>query len=178
MQLWLVRHTHAVKAEEDPRRPLSPAGRAAAEALGRLFRANGQLGGTAACWHSPLVRALETATLLGREAGLDMVMQEVDGLDPEADPTVLADRLEAWTGGNLVVVGHEPHLSALGTLLVRGKVRPVQFDLRKGAVLALENSGETHKKSGRRRWLVRWLWSPELASAAGATAEPPLKEAD
>ncbi len=162
MQLWLVRHTHAGPDADDARRTLSPEGREAAENLGRFFKRNGALAAAALCWHSPLVRARETAELVRAGAKLDLVLQETTGLAPEDNPVEIAERLETWTGGSLVLVGHEPHLSALGTLLVRSKVKPVQFELKKGAVLALESTGGVHKKTGRRRWQVRWLLAPEL----------------
>ncbi len=173
MQLWLIRHTHAPPAgadENDAARKLSPQGRATAEELGRFFRRHGALSSAALCWHGPLVRARETAELLRAGGKFDGVLQETGGIAPEDDPVEIAERLEKWTGGSLVLVGHEPHLGALGTLLVRGKVKPVQFELKKGAVLALESTGGVHTKAGRRRWQVRWLLAPALLRT-----EPPKK---
>ena len=54
----------------------------------------------------------------------------------------------------VALVGHDPHLSALASLLVTGKVEPVRFRLRKCAVLRLERS------SGG--WIVQWQVSPDL----------------
>lgn len=173
MQAWLVRHTHALPAaddgpEADERRPLSPAGRAAAEALGEFFRRNGALADARACWHSGLARARATAELLKKAGRLRAPLQELSGLAPEDDPAEMAERLDRWAGGDVILVGHEPHLSALGTLLVRGKPDPVQFELKKGAVLALERTEAVHKRTGRRRWQVRWLLAPGLLAT-----EPP-----
>lgn len=165
-RLWLVRHTEAVTEQEDPARPLSVEGRQAARALGRFLRGCGGLEGADVCWHSPLVRSQETAALLLQEAAPNLARQEAAGIRPEDDPSALARRLEKCAEGGIVVVGHEPHLSALGTLLVRGKASPVQFRLRKGAVLALAATGASHRKSGLRRWEVRWLLAPELLQSA------------
>jgi phosphohistidine phosphatase len=54
----------------------------------------------------------------------------------------------------LALVGHEPHLSALGSLLVTGGTDPVVIAMKKGAVLALEWGG--------RRWVVRWHIEPGM----------------
>lgn len=162
MQVWLVRHAHAVDESEDRRRPLSEEGRTAAVTLARFLRRNGRLSSAAVCWHSPLARASETAGILCAEARLDALLRELDGLMPGDDPVEIADRLEEWKEGSVIIVGHEPHLGALATFLVRGKARPVQFDLKKGSVLALESTGSVHKRTGRRRWVVQWLLAPAL----------------
>lgn len=166
MRLWLLRHTHALRAREegeaaDARRPLSARGRKAAKELGRFFRRTWALAPAAACWHSPLVRARETAEIFHRAAGASGPLRTVAGLAPEDDPRTIAARLDHWRGGDLVLVGHEPHLSALGTLLVNGRRSPALFELKKGAVLALERTTELHR-DGRRRWIVRWQLAPEL----------------
>jgi hypothetical protein len=62
----------------------------------------------------------------------------------------------------LALVGHEPHLGLLASLLVRGKPRAGLFALSKAAALTLESVESTHKRSGLRRWRVRWLVAPEL----------------
>ena len=83
----------------------------------------------------------------------------------------VADRLERAEPA-VMIVGHEPQLGALATLLVRGKLKPVGFEFKKSAILALEKSGGRHKKSGRARWRVRWHFSPELlATSPGAGDE-------
>lgn len=165
MQLYLIRHAHAVTLEPDAARPLSDKGRLATTRLGAFLRTTGQFQ-PAQLWHSPLVRARETA--LGLVAALDaeISLVETDDLAPTDDPGLLAARLAAYpTSHDLGLVGHEPHLSALATLLVRGKPNPAVFALRKGAVIALERTEKIHRKSGQPRWRVRWHLSPELLRA-------------
>jgi phosphohistidine phosphatase len=164
MQVYLVRHAHAVTAEENPERPLSSRGREECRLLVDFFRANRALS-VAQLWHSPLVRALETATLLHDGLSLDAALVETPGLLPEDDPHEIAARLSERTfPANLAVVGHEPHLSALATLLVRGKEKPVAFDLKKGAIIALECTDAVHKKTGEPRWRILWHLTPSLLS--------------
>ncbi len=165
MRLWLIRHTDAVSEEENPRRPLSAKGRTAARELGRFFRRNGALADATICWHSPLVRAQETAELVLREAGVNVSREEKAGLLPEDDPAEMAAQIEKVRDADagVILVGHEPHLSALGTLLVGGEPAAAQFKLRKGTVLALAPTEEAPLKLGaRRRWVVQWQLAPEL----------------
>lgn len=162
MKLYLVRHAHAVTEQEDPARPLSLKGETDARRIAAWFRLNGAFQPTQ-FWHSPLLRALATARLLAGGLGDDPLLVETPGLLPEDDPEETATRLADYPQTHdLALVGHEPHLSALGTLLVRGRTRPAAFKLRKGAILALEPDNGTHKRDGRPRWRVRWHFSPEL----------------
>ena len=170
MKLYLMRHGHALADKDDARRPLSAEGREATKNVAAFFRANGALAAVHAVWHSPLLRARETAELLVKELGLDVLLVETTGVRPEDDPAPLADRLDRLDQ-TVLIVGHEPQLGALATLLVRGKGKPVGFDIRKGAVLALEMTGGRHKKSGRSRWCVCWQFSPELLAAGRAAGE-------
>ena len=162
MRLYLIRHAHAVSEQENPSRPLSPRGRLDTARLASWLRANRALD-PSQLWHSPLERSRETAAILAHGLDLDTVIVETPGLLPEDDPTEMAERLETFpSAANLALVGHEPHLSALATLLVRGKRKPAAFEIKKGAVLALEPSGDVHKRTGRPRWHVCWHISPEL----------------
>jgi phosphohistidine phosphatase len=174
MLLYLVRHAHAVAAEEDPLRPLSARGRGEVARLARFLGA-AALFQPAQIWHSPLLRSSQTATDLAARLLLsDAVMLETPGLLPEDDPAEFAERLALHPRDrDLAIVGHEPHLSALATLLVRGKASPVLFTLRKSAVLALEPTRGTHTKSGHPRWRVRWQIAPELLPAPLPSVPPP-----
>lgn len=168
MRIFLVRHSHALADQEDLRRPLSMHGREITRKVAGFFQASGALATVHAVWHSPLVRSRETADLLVKDLGLDVLLIEAPGLLPEDDPAPIADRLDR-ADEPVMIVGHEPQLGFLATLLVRGKAGPAGFEFRKSAVLALEKTGGRHKQSGRARWRVRWHFSPELL-AAGSTA--------
>ena len=67
---------------------------------------------------------------------------------PSAAPAIKA------SSHSLAIVGHEPHLSALATLLVTGRTEPPTFVMKKCAALALEGAAS--------HWTVRWHISPEL----------------
>lgn len=165
MLLYLVRHAHAVTPEENPLRPLSDKGGTASTRLGAFLRGTTAFH-PAQVWHSPLERARQTAELLITALHAEIMQVETDDLLPDDDPMHMARRLAYYpTTHDLALVGHEPHLAALASLLVRGKTPPVHFHLRKGAVIALERTDHITAKTGLPRWRVRWHLSPELLTA-------------
>jgi phosphohistidine phosphatase len=162
MSLFLIRHADAVFSQDDASRRLSDQGRAQVKQLAAFFAQNRALA-PARFWHSPLVRARETAELL--RAGLKSTapLSEVEGLLPEDDPQAMASRLsELSTGMHLALVGHEPFMSGLATLLSCGKTAPASFEMRKGAVLAFERTGALHPRSTHAHWCLRWQITPDL----------------
>jgi phosphohistidine phosphatase len=160
MEIYLIRHAHALDGENDAARPLSKKGRKQIRAVGRFLRRSGVLR-TTEFWHSPLVRSADTAELLVERLAVRGKLTLVSGLLHEDNPAIMARRLNK-VRHPVAVVGHEPHLSALASLLVAGKAKPSIFVLKKCAVLALEKHGK--------RWAVRWQVSPgetRLAASAG-----------
>lgn len=169
--LYLVRHAHAVSAEEDPARPLSLRGVADMKRVAEFFRSNHAFAPDQ-LWHSSLVRARQTAEILVSELQLEGALVETTDLLPEDDPQDLLARIAAFASNrSLALIGHEPHMSALATLLIRGKDRPAAFDFKKGAVLALERGEGVHKRNGEPRWQIRWFVTPGLLSKQAADAE-------
>ena len=152
MDLFLIRHAHAEDTTPDELRSLSKRGRAQVRRLARFLRDSGGFE-PEEIWHSPLVRAQETAALLCLGAKLGVPLREVTGLTPGDDPGQIARRLAA-ENRPLALVGHEPQLSALASLLVAGAPEPVRFAMKKGAALALEGAG--------RHWIARWHVHPDL----------------
>ncbi|MBM3851984.1 MAG: phosphohistidine phosphatase SixA [Verrucomicrobia bacterium] len=152
MQVYLIRHASAEDTAPDHLRRLSKRGREQVRALARFLRRS-DLFAPEEIWHSTLVRAQETAALLGGEMKLKVPLREVADLEPGDDPHQFARQL-ATTSRTIAVVGHEPHLSSLATLLVTGAAEPVRFVMKKGAVLALEDAGP--------QWAVCWHICPAL----------------
>jgi phosphohistidine phosphatase len=172
MPLYLVRHAHAVSEAENRQRPLSERGRAQVRSLAAFFRAN-NLFVPAHVWHSPLNRARETAELFLIGLASEAALVETPGLLPEDDPQGIAARLNTITTAiNVALVGHQPHLGALATLLLRGKLGPELLDFKKGAILSLERTGDLHKKTSQPLWYVNWFVTPELLVAKPAPEAP------
>jgi phosphohistidine phosphatase len=132
MQLALIRHAPAEEGDDDFARPLSRRGRrrfrqvvTRLEALGLRFER---------VLHSPRLRALETAELLGPVSdGLEVTALLADAPSPEL--------LQELRGDSLALVGHEPWLSMLLAWLTTGNTEHgPQFSLKKGGVAFLEGT--------------------------------------
>jgi phosphohistidine phosphatase len=150
--LYLVRHAHASDAADDAIRPISDRGEREIKQLAGIL-ARSSAFRPSEIWHSPLVRARETAELVTTALQLKPVMRESASLLPEADPVAVVAAL-ANVRVPVALCGHEPHLSALATLLVTGDTSPVAFAFQKATTLALE------LWSGNYR--VLWQLSPDL----------------
>lgn len=154
MLVYLIRHAEAADLLPDAARPLTARGRHQVARLAHVLKRSNAFK-PAEVWHSPFVRARETAQHLLAEMELAVPLREEPGITPDDDPQVVARQLARLTRP-LALVGHEPHLSALASLLVGGSTLPVLFAMKKGATLALEPGGS--------RWIVRWHIEPDLFS--------------
>jgi phosphohistidine phosphatase len=138
MRVILFRHGIAVDRDDpacppDPLRPLTAEGvdrtRRAARGLARLGVAPGRI------LSSPYLRALGTAEIAAGELG-GAPVERCDDLIPSADPRRFLALLGA-EDREVLVTGHEPHLSSLAALLVSG--RPgAWLRLKKAGAVAIE----------------------------------------
>lgn len=152
MQHYIIRHAHAVDLVPDHARTLSSKGRSQVARLAGFLSQGGDFTPDE-IWHSPLVRARETAMLLAGPLKLTHSVREMPGLLSDSDPHVIATTL-LESQRSIAVVGHEPHLGALASLLVTGKMaRPVVV-MNTCAALAVDGGGSF--------WQVRWHLVPEL----------------
>lgn len=152
MQIYLVRHAHAIDGEDDDARPLSAKGRKQIRRVAAFLRRNGSLA-TREFWHSPAVRAQDTAERFAARLKVRAKLREVPGLRHGDNPAIMAKRLKALRRP-VALFGHEPHLSALASLLLAGRDGPPLFVIRKCAVVCLERAN--------RHWVVCWQVTPEL----------------
>jgi phosphohistidine phosphatase len=110
-----------------------------------------------------LQRAFETAADLVSTLDPEIPLVETDGLLPLDDPAIMAERFRLYpTSQDLALVGHQPHLSSLASLLVAGRANPPLFHFKKNAILALRRSDEIFADTGLARWRVAWHYSPEM----------------
>jgi phosphohistidine phosphatase len=128
MELLIVRHAEAAPGNPDELRPLTSAGREQARALGARLRAEGVR--PAAILTSPLLRARETGTLIGREFGVEPVADE--RLAPGADAAGISE-VVGEHDGTLLVVGHQPDCSQIAAALTGGP----EPDFRPGGLFAV-----------------------------------------
>ena len=113
MRLFLVRHAEAAPGEPDDLRPLTPAGRDAARALGAELAAEEP----EVVLSSPLLRARETAAEIAQVAGVELEPDE--RLAPGATVDDVRDLVEG-RGETVVVVGHQPDCGKIAAALTGG----------------------------------------------------------
>lgn len=154
MDLYVVRHATAVPERPDlpdPARPLTAEGRKRFE---RAVKGMDWFGVRIdRLHHSPWLRAVETAELL-----TDLV---ADGGETVVDPGLArppdGDFLAGLEGERVAVVGHQPWLTELVSILVCGSSRHgARIDLRKGGLVWLQGDPRP------RRMTLRVALSPSV----------------
>ena len=119
MQVFLVRHAEAVAETlvlRDPDRHLTPHGRGQARSLGDRMRWHDCA--PTHVWASPLVRAVQTAELVLAGLHSSASVESVPALAPDGSARDVVNAVRALAGDAAVLlVGHEPSLSAIGALL-------------------------------------------------------------
>ena len=155
--IYLMRHAHAVTEAEDLARPLSARGREQARTMADFLLKRTALT-VERVWHSPLLRAVETADVFCDRLGISATRREIDGLLPFDDLRGISRRRSGF-GYPLLIVGHEPHLGRLAAMLVCGSVDVELVNFKKGAILCLEREST---KSQTILWRVRWYVTPSL----------------
>jgi phosphohistidine phosphatase len=153
--LYLIRHADAIDSEPDAERPLSPKGIAQAALMGEAVRQRQELVPDE-IWTSPLKRAEETTEILCEHLGWEAKRRVVSELEPEAAPQTIAARLARFSG-TLAIVGHNPHLTMLTTLLVTGRFDFPVLVVGKCAFLALEPV----RGRGLGGWNLAWHLTPD-----------------
>ncbi|HEY3757578.1 MAG TPA: phosphohistidine phosphatase SixA [Opitutaceae bacterium] len=157
--IYLVRHAEAKEAERDEARELTSRGREMSVQLGRFLRLT-RIAPTNEVWHSTLVRARQTAEMVAQGLGV-AVLKEVSGLAPDENPGAFARKL-AHVTNDVMVVGHNPHLTMLGTLLVKGEHATLPaMEFSKCTALALNNLGRGEPGD----WCVAWQLDPQMLKA-------------
>lgn len=120
MQVFLIRHADSAPetvAVRDPHRNLTAHGRTQARALGERMRWHDC--SPTHVWTSPLVRAVQTAELVCSGMNPELTVDSLPALAPDGalrDVVAALKALPALSG--VMLVGHEPSLSAIGALIV------------------------------------------------------------
>jgi phosphohistidine phosphatase len=121
----LVRHGDAMSEEQDPRRPLSAAGREHVDQVAGLVA--GLSLEIEEVRHSGKERARETAEIFAARVGVAPErVREVTGLKPKDDVGVVAEELES-EGRSMALVGHLPFMSLLASRLLSGDPKCLRF---------------------------------------------------
>ncbi len=139
MEIFLVRHGIAEDiAESDSERRLTPEGVTKTVRVAKGFAKH--VPDIELIFHSPYKRARETAKIFASHYP-DAVVKESKGLTPSDRARMALPLLsELSPGAKVMLVGHEPHLSALASLLMTGSERPV-LEFRKAGIAGLACTG-------------------------------------
>lgn len=124
MDLWLFRHGEAHNVGErgisnDFNRFLTDKGRQRTEAMTRFLITKGFAPDQ--IWHSPLVRAQETAEIIASTSGVKRLQEEIALADDQSEDEMLTRLLPLCREQSIVLVGHQPLLGYLVSRLVYGK---------------------------------------------------------
>lgn len=147
MDVFLIRHAEAIDETlelRDPMRHLTAAGRRQATSLGDRLR---WLDCTPThIWTSPLVRAVQTAELVAAGLVASATVEVVPALAPgQSARSVIAAMQTLAADASVLLVGHEPGVSAIAALLAG---RPDVEPLAKAEALRIVD--------GRLRWRFAW----------------------
>lgn len=162
MNLYIIRHAIAVEEglpeyESDSERPLTDKGRKRMRQIATGLRNLGVEFDL--ILSSPYLRARETAEILADVFKIRKKIVFSDNLLPMADPELLVIEInENHLVDNLAVVGHEPHLSTLVSVLVAESSK-VDFTLKKGGVCYLSANDLHHPDH---RATLEWLLTPGI----------------
>ena len=160
MKLYLLRHADAGEASAegyttDAARALTPKGIKRTRQLANALR---QMEITFdVILSSPLIRAQQTAEIIARSLGKEKQLRHVGQLAPDGALTDAIALIESTRvkADSVLLVGHEPNLSRLISLLCTGGTN-LGLTLKKGGLCRLEL---TDVKSGPCATL-EWLLSP------------------
>ncbi|HMG29380.1 MAG TPA: phosphohistidine phosphatase SixA [Jiangellaceae bacterium] len=155
MDLYLMQHGEAMAEADDPKRPLTDAGRAAVAGVA----ARAQMAGVRidTCVHSGKLRAEQTAQVLAAAVAGGMV-ESRDGLAPNdpIEPVALWLR-ERTADQPVALVGHLPLLDRLASSLVA--------DDEDGQVISFQMGGLVKLVPKRERdgFAIAWVLVPDIS---------------
>lgn len=152
MFLYLVRHGDAKGGEEDSSRALSEKG---IYDVSRIASHVSQLNlPVLRIFHSPKLRARQTAEILFEYLKPLKGLSEVDGLSPLDTPDIWAGRIRDMQD-DAMVVGHLPHLGRLSSLLLCRQSEKNIIAFRTAGIVCLH-------RDDAGIWTVEWMLTPEI----------------
>jgi len=167
MNLYILRHGLAVERgsadyAQDADRPLTPKGE---RKLWRITEAMEALG---LCFDlilsSPYLRARQTAEIVADAFKVRKKLEFSDTLTPGGSSRKLIESLNSLKPPpeNVLLVGHEPYLSGLVSLLVSGD-SGFSVVLKKGGLCKLATESLKHGRCAS----LEWLLTPKLMALMG-----------
>lgn len=159
VELTILRHgiavEHGTPGIPDDDRPLTPKGE---KRLGEIAAGLVAIGvDLDRIVTSPLPRARRTAEIVAEALGLEDRLEDDSVLRSGGAAGEVVDWLRDRPEDRLMIVGHNPMLDELLSLLVLGDPHALPFSLKKGGVAALRRWDEKPD-----RYEIAWLATPRL----------------
>ena len=157
MNLYIIRHAIAVEEgtpeyEDDNQRPLTDKGKKKMRQIAKGLRALGV--DFDLILSSPYLRAKETAEILAEVSRTKADVAFSENLIPMGDPDLLISEInEKYSANSIALIGHEPHLSSLISLLVSDNAS-LDITLKKGGVCRLSADDLHHTRKATLEWLI------------------------
>lgn len=156
MKVYILRHAEAEDKRDpvaDPERRLTARGKSRMHDAAAGMRRFGLL--FDALLTSPFTRATQTAEIVAATYGGKPKPQELSALATGVDPRDVLKALAAFTAyERLMIVGHEPQLGRLASLLVAESPDAFQFDLKKAGCIAIAVESRLEAGGGKLLWMM------------------------
>jgi phosphohistidine phosphatase len=166
MDIYIIRHAIAVdrgtpEFTDDSQRPLTDKGKKRMRQIAKGLYALGV--DFDLILSSPYVRAKETAEILADVFKTKADIAFSENLIPMGDPDLLISEInEKYSVNSIALVGHEPHLTTLISLLVSNNAS-LDVILKKGGVCRLSADDLHHT----RKTTLEWLLTPGILVEIG-----------
>lgn len=110
---------------------------------------------------SPLLRAVQTGNIVGREIGGQATMKTTTNLNPGFTSEKLVEEILALSnGGNIVAIGHQPDLSMCISYLIAGS-GSATIAMEPGAIACVKITPRGRRAESQ----LRWLLTPDIAAS-------------
>jgi len=152
MFVYLVQHAEAKSEQEDPARSLSEKGIHDIKKVASYVSQNNLK--IHMIFHSPKVRAKQTAEVLSGHLKPAKGISEVDGLGPLDEPDIWAKRL-IDVPEDIMLVGHLPHLYRLASLLLCGDKDKHVISFKMAGIVCL-------RRDDTESYALQWMLTPEI----------------
>jgi phosphohistidine phosphatase len=156
MKLYVLRHGEAEEKSDhadDAARRLTPRGKSKMREAALGMRRAGLTFN--ALLTSPLARAAETAAIVAEIYEDKIKLQELQALATGVNPEEALKALAPFAARQRVmIVGHEPQLGRLASLLASGSTSSLSLDLKKGGCVAIDVEDRFEPDGGKLIWMM------------------------
>jgi phosphohistidine phosphatase len=149
MKLYLIQHGISWSEEKDPEKSLSPEGKEETQRTAEFLKTKNIE--VDAVWHSPKLRAAQTAQIIVSSI-ICLEIQQRDDLNP-LDPVKNLPQEIKSLNKNLMIIGHLPFLQKLASLLLSGSETNQFISFKNSGVICLEYIDN---------WKIAWMIIPVL----------------